>query len=226
MTEPVVVQITRAPGCEDVPLPAYESELAAGVDIRAAVDEPMTLAPGAHSFYFPHAQWSGRQFTDEVSFVVRTKRPANAIAEPVRQALLEIDADLDVQVSTLGRLQRRALVTQRLPAGVTASFAAIAILLSGLGIYGLLALSVKERTNEIGVRLALGASRASVLALVVRRLAVLSTLGLGAGFAAALLLGRFLDPLLTEVDATAPGSFALGRRRRVGRFGRGRRFDR
>ena len=49
MTEPVVVRITRAPGCEDVPLPAYESELAAGVDIRAAVDEPMILAPGARA---------------------------------------------------------------------------------------------------------------------------------------------------------------------------------
>lgn len=176
--------------------------------VADTLDIPLSMSD-AHSFYFPHAQWSGRQFIDEVSFVVRTKRPANAIAQPVRQALREIDANLDVQVSTLGRLQRRALVTQRVPAGVTASFAAIAILLSGLGVYGLLALSVKERTNEIGVRLALGASRASVLALVVRRLAVLSTLGLGAGFAAALLLGRFLAPLLTEVDATAPAIFVL-----------------
>jgi predicted permease len=176
--------------------------------VADTLDIPLSMAD-AHSLYFPHTQWSGRQFSNEISFVVRTRRSADAIAESVRQALLETDRDLDVQVAALGRLQRRALVTQRVPAGVTACFAAIAILLSGLGIYGLLALSVKEDTNEIGVRLALGASRASVLALVVRRLVVLSALGLGVGLAAAFLLGRLLDPLLAEVDATAPGIFAL-----------------
>lgn len=176
--------------------------------VADTLDVPLAMSD-AHSLYFPHAQWSGRQFTNEISFVVRTRRPANVIAEELRRALLDVDADLDVQVSTLGRLQQRALVTQRVPAGVTVFFAAIAILLSGLGIYGLLALSVKERTNEIGVRLALGASRASVLALVLRRLALLSVLGLAAGLAAALVLGRLLGPLLTEVDPTAPELLAV-----------------
>jgi putative ABC transport system permease protein len=172
-----------------------------------SLDIPMSMAD-AHSLYFPHTQWSGRLISDEVSFVVRT-RAAHQVGRATRAALLSLDPQLDLQISSMKELQRRAIVTRRVPAGVTTFFSVIAILLTALGVFGLLANSVSERTSEIGVRVALGASRASVLRLVLSWAGWLSAVGVAVGIVAAFYLCRLFGSSLTEVNATAPGSFAL-----------------
>jgi putative ABC transport system permease protein len=168
---------------------------------------PMSMA-NAHSLYLPHRQWSGRFMNNEVSFVVRTEYAAQ-VSGAVRSALLAADPQLDVQISSLGDLQRRAIVTRRVPAAVTTLFAVIAVFLTVLGVYGLLAHSVSERTYEIGVRVAFGASRASILRLVLGWAGWLSALGVAVGLVGAFHLCRLFAPALTEVNATAPGNFAL-----------------
>jgi putative ABC transport system permease protein len=171
-----------------------------------ALNVPMSMA-NAHSLYFPHTQWSGRLFGNEVSFVVRT-RLAPQVGGAVRAALLAVDPELDVKISSMQELQRRAIVSRRVPAGVTTLFAVIAVFLTALGVYGLLASSVNERTNEVGVRMALGASRASILRLVLGWAGWLSAVGVAVGLVGAFYLCRFFASSLTEVNTTAPGIFA------------------
>jgi putative ABC transport system permease protein len=173
-----------------------------------ALNIPMSMA-NAHSLYFPHTQWSGRLMNNEVSFVVRARFAPQVISEAMRTALLAVDPQLDVKISSMNDLQRRAIVTRRVPAGVTTFFAVIAVFLTALGVYGLLANSVTERTNEIGVRMALGASRASVVRLVLSSAGWMSALGVAVGLAIAFYLCRLFGSSLTEVNATAPGNFVF-----------------
>jgi putative ABC transport system permease protein len=170
-----------------------------------ALNIPMSMTD-APSLYFPHSQWSGRLIGNGVSFVVHTRFPSR-VSGAVRAALLAADPELDVQISSMQELQRRAIVTRRVPAGVTTFFAVIAAFLTALGVYGLLANSVGERRSEIGLRIALGASRASILRLVLGWAGWLSATGVAVGLVGAFHLCRLFASSLTEVDATAPGLF-------------------
>ena len=96
----------------------------------------------------------------------------------------------------------------RFVASLTAAFAFVALALGALGLYGVLAWMVAQRRAEIGVRMALGASRGEVVALVLRRGLGLAALGLAAGLAAALALGRFVSSLLFGVQATDAATYA------------------
>jgi putative ABC transport system permease protein len=85
-----------------------------------------------------------------------------------------------------------------------ASFAAVALLLAVLGLYGVLACTVRRRTQEIGIRIALGASRAQVRALVLRQAALVLGIGLLCGLVGALLLGRWLSSLVFQISPSDP----------------------
>ncbi|MCA1611949.1 MAG: FtsX-like permease family protein [Acidobacteria bacterium] len=91
---------------------------------------------------------------------------------------------------------------------VLAGFAAIAFLLAGIGIHGLLAFAVSHRTREIGVRIALGARRRDILEMVLRRGAVLALAGIAAGVAVAWIAGRLMEALLAGVSAHDAATFA------------------
>ncbi|MBE7210444.1 MAG: ABC transporter permease, partial [Gluconacetobacter diazotrophicus] len=123
-----------------------------------------------------------------------------ALAEPVRQAVQALDAELPVSaVSTMEADIGGSLASQRLTTTLLGSFAALALILAALGLYGVMALSVTQRTRELGIRLALGAQRSAVLALVLRQGATLVAVGLGIGVVAALALGRVLSHMLYGV---------------------------
>jgi len=129
---------------------------------------------------------------------------------PARAAVASIDPALAISdVATMTQVVGDATAPQRFSATVLAGFAVGGLLLAGVGLYGVLAFGVTQRTREIGVRLALGAKRAEVLGLVVRQGMKLTALGLFIGVAGAVAASRFLGSLLYETAALDLRTFAL-----------------
>ena len=124
------------------------------------------------------------------------------LAEPVRRAVLSLDPDVPIaEVTTVGQSIAASMASQRMTAVLLGTFAAVALVLASLGLYGVMALSVTQRTRELGIRLALGAQRSAVLGLVLRQGAGLVGVGLGIGLLTALALGRFLASLFYGLGA-------------------------
>ena len=157
--------------------------------------------------YVPYAQGAEGQLT--MSIAVLASDDPLAVVPAVREQIRRVDPDQAVaNVSTLDSRMSRAVAQPRLQAGLLALFACIAVLLAAIGIYGVMAVSVARRTREIGIRMALGAVRRDVLAMVVRQGLSLAGVGLALGFAAALALTRVLRSLLFSVSASDPSVFA------------------
>jgi len=141
-------------------------------------------------------------------WAVRTAgNPAN-FAAAVRQALAAVDPSLlEAEVATMDSLVQRARAGTRFQLLLIGVFAVIAALLAGVGLYGVLSTVVRQRTAEIGVRMALGAAPASIFALVVGQGLRLSAIGIGAGVVAALGLTRAMTSMLIGVAPTDPATF-------------------
>jgi putative ABC transport system permease protein len=134
---------------------------------------------------------------------------AESLTAPIRQAIAATDPALAVSdVETIRQAIDDASAPQRFSAMVLAGFAAGALLLAAIGLYGVLAFSVSQRTREIGVRLALGADRAGVIRLVVRQGMTLVASGLVLGAAGAIAAGRVMTSLLYETEWYDAATFA------------------
>ena len=143
--------------------------------------------------------------------VVRTSADPHAIAGAVRDRILNLDRDLPVTaIQTLDEVLETAAGEPRFTTTLLGTLAGIALLLAVVGIYGVIACSVAERTQEIGIRMALGAERSAILRLVLRQGALLSLGGIAAGLAASFALTRLLASLLYRVSTTDPVIFAAG----------------
>jgi putative ABC transport system permease protein len=141
--------------------------------------------------------------------VVRTAAEPLALLADLRAAMHEIDPALPLsRVATMGELVRGELAAPRSFLGLIAGFAAVALLLAVVGIYGVMSFFVQQHAREIGIRMAIGCEPGSVLALVVGRGVSLAALGLGVGIVGALALTRYLSSRLFEVSATDPTTFA------------------
>jgi putative ABC transport system permease protein len=155
--------------------------------------------------YLPLAQES----TNFLGLVVRTAGNPLNLATTVEQTLHTIDKDLPVfEVRSMDQLLSSAIAQQQLTLVLLAGFALLALLLAGVGIYGVISYSVSQRTHEIGIRIALGARRWDVLRLVLGQGMLLALVGVGLGLAGSLALTRLMTRLLFGVEPTDPMTFA------------------
>jgi predicted permease len=163
-------------------------------------------APAPMAVYTPIAQTPSVSGTE--ALLVRAGGDGDLSGDSLRMAILEIDPQLAVfGVEPLGNTVGRSVAQQRFTMLLLGLFAAAAILLAVIGIHGVLNYIVSRRTSEMGIRMALGASRADVFGLVAGQTARLALAGLVLGFVAALASTKILSSLLFGVTATDPATF-------------------
>jgi putative ABC transport system permease protein len=152
--------------------------------------------------YLPLAQ-SG--YSSYATISLRTRGDPRALAPALRRAVLEIDPNQPISaLATMDKVLADTMAPRRFNALLLGAFAGLALVLAALGLYGLVAYLVAQRTHEIGVRVALGAERGDVLALVLRQGLLLIAGGVALGLLAAFGLTRLLASLLFEVTTTDP----------------------
>ena len=156
--------------------------------------------------YQPFSQWAPR----ETSLVVRTTIEPAAITAGVRSQVAALDPELALfDITTVDDSVARSVSTKRLSSILLLAFAITALLLAIIGIYGVISLNVNNRTNEFGIRLALGAQPRNVLQLVLGQGIRVAAVGLAIGIGAALLLTRLLETLLFGVTPSDPLTFVV-----------------
>jgi putative ABC transport system permease protein len=162
----------------------------------------------APQLYLPEVQWQSAD--GAMVLAARTRGDPAALAPSVRAAIRSVDPALPIlHTATMDQLVSATAQSRRFAFVMFQVFAAVALLLAAAGIYGVLAGSVTERTREIGIRTALGASRRGVLSLVVRQGLLLTGAGLAIGTAGALALSGLLDRMLFGVGARDPVTFIV-----------------
>ena len=161
-------------------------------------------APDAPHIYFSIYQRSDLAMT----VFLRGSKDPSGLAEPLRRKVQAIDADLPVfGARTMDRVIARSLAQRRFALEVIGAFAAVAVALSLLGIYGVTVFSLRERRREMGIRAALGARPAQLLAMVLARGLRMAACGLALGLVGAFALTRFLEGLLFGATATDPVTY-------------------
>jgi putative ABC transport system permease protein len=151
--------------------------------------------------YVPY--WQQLSFT--ISLVAKTEQEPKSLAPSIRAAIRQIDPELPVPAfQTMAGIVADSVAERRFQMNLVILFGAAALLLASLGIYGVVSFSTLQRTNEMGIRLALGARRRHVRGLVIGRSLVPVVAGLAAGTGLALALGRFLKSLLFGISASDP----------------------
>src|SRR4029079_16018923 len=140
---------------------------------------------------------------------VRTRQDPVSLAAAVREAVHSMEPEAPVTIRTLPEVVGRSIARPLVISVLVGGFALVALVLAAVGVYVVMSYSVRERTQEIGVRIALGASAASVFRLVVGQALRLVAMGLVAGLIAASLLTQLLKGLLFQVEPLDPWTFAL-----------------
>jgi putative ABC transport system permease protein len=156
--------------------------------------------------YLPHAQVGDNLMT----IVVRSAGNPATIIGPLRAAVRSVDPDQPIaRVRTMEEMMDDALGQRRFSMLLLGLFAGLALLLASIGIYGVMSFDVARRSQEMGVRMALGAQPGNVLSLVVKRGMTLAVVGVVVGLAGAFALSRLIASQLYEVGATDPMTFAI-----------------
>jgi putative ABC transport system permease protein len=154
--------------------------------------------------YQPFSQWVRR----ENSIVLRSTGDPSTLVAGLRSQVAALDSDLPLfDVTTIDDSVARSVTSKKLSSMLLLSFAVTALLLAVIGIYGVISLSVNHRTNEFGIRLALGAQPRNVLQLVLSQGLRVAVIGLAIGVVAAFMLTRLMRSLLFGVSATDPFTF-------------------
>ena len=202
--DPIGKTIKR--GRPNDPRPPY---IVVGVaaDIRGTVDSTDGELPGL--WYLPYAQ-NPNYLANDVTFVVHSRVPPESLQDAVRAELGQVDPTIaPYEFNTLARLVDDTYVEDRFALLLVSLFGVLGLVLSAVGLYGLLAFQVERRTREIGVRTALGARGRDIIALIFRQGAGLLLGGLAVGLLASLAFSRVLESQLHGVSAADPVAYAL-----------------
>jgi putative ABC transport system permease protein len=168
---------------------------------RQGVDQPVRIES-----WMPLAQ----RPAGSMEVVLRTTGDPLALSNAVREAVWSLDRNLPIpSIQTVEHLLSERVAQQRLNMLLLGLFALVALVLAAVGIYGVMSYAVTQRTQEIGIRMALGAQASDVLRMVVWRGMSLTLAGVTLGLVAALALTRVMKNLLFEVIPTDPATFAL-----------------
>ena len=181
------------------------------LEIVGVVRDVKPFWPGAQvppQIYWPFAQfprWA-------VQLIVRTSADPSAVIPALRARLEQFDPDMDIgRIRTMEQHAERQLVNPRFNMTIVLIFAMVALVTATVGIYGVLSYSVTRRTQEIGVRLALGAHRADIFRMVLRQALSLTLVGMAVGLAGALFVTQFLSKLLVGIKPNDAVTFlAMG----------------
>jgi putative ABC transport system permease protein len=153
--------------------------------------------------YEPHAQ-----LTFDMTMLVRTETDPNSIVKAAQNEVKALDKDLPAYgIKTLDEYLSASVARPRFNALLLGVFASLALILTAVGLYGVMNYSVTQRTHEIGIRVALGARQQDVLKMVVRQGMILTGIGIGAGLIGAYFLTRLLETMLFGVGSTDPATF-------------------
>lgn len=167
---------------------------------------------GSPQLYIPHKTCEdlGRPMSSIADFVVRSSGDPLILVNAIRNEVRALDSQIPVEdFTTLEDHLRRSTLRQRLYMRLLTVFAVMGLVLTAVGIYGVISYAASRRTHEIGVRMALGANRNNVLALVIRKGLTLILVGVVVGAAGALALTRLLKSFLYGVTATDPVTFVV-----------------
>jgi predicted permease len=155
--------------------------------------------------YVPYWQ----QFSFALSLAVKTAHEPKALSPVIRAIIRQIDPQIPVpSFQTMEEIVSDSVAQRRFQMNLVMLFAMAALLLASLGIYGVVSYAVSQRTNEVGIRMALGAQRAQIRRLVIGQSAFPVVAGLAAGTLAALAMGRFLKSLLFGISPADPAVVA------------------
>jgi putative ABC transport system permease protein len=158
--------------------------------------------------YFPLAEMPGEM--KRTHLLIRTQVPPALMTRTVEQTVAGVNKSISLEFRTLAQQVNDSIVQERMLATLSGFFGALALLLAMIGLYGVLAYLVLQRQKEIGIRMALGAQRASIWRLVMRDVGLLLAAGVAAGAAIAWVSTRFVESLLFGLHAHDASTIALG----------------
>ena len=158
----------------------------------------------------PMAFWPQPELTySSMTLAIRTRGEAMNIAGAARNVIHEIDPEQPIgEVRTMNSLMAKSTARSQFSTVLLAVFSVVALVMAAVGIYGVISYSVQQRTHEIGIRMALGAQRRDVRALIVKQGIILGSVGVVVGLIASFALTRLIASLLFEVTATDTSTFA------------------
>ncbi|EDY81373.1 efflux ABC transporter, permease protein [Verrucomicrobiia bacterium DG1235] len=170
-------------------------------------DKPYFIPWDGYTLYFPYTQWSdlSRKYT---VYIAHVQGDIEQQSLAIERALKRLDPQLTVVSTPLYETFEMATFAQRIPMVISIFFGSLALLLSGLGIYGLISYIVEERVKELGIRMAFGASPRRILKRVLGGSGQLVAWGLVVGLLIAIPVSIKINPILSDIDATNPAIFA------------------
>ena len=202
--------LRRAPGFSAAMILVMAIGIGAATAIFGLIDRLLLKSlPGREPEETPRSiaylPWR-QERTENLFTEIRAAGPAGSLGDSIRREVRRLDSIVPMRLETVNDRIRESLVTERVMALLAAALAFASVILASAALYGLLAYAVSRRTREIGVRLALGAARSSVLRTVIADSLTLAALGIVAGIAASLWIGRIAATLLFHVSPRDPAS--------------------